>query len=105
MIARDSGEGEQASGQGKQAGDKAGKDYYEAEVTIAELESVLFKEMELPNLQQKEQANIITDKVEFNDIRKKGLMGNIDKKRTIMTAIKRNAIVQFYAPKRLLALL
>lgn len=92
VIARDSGEGEQAAGQGKQAGDKAGKDYYEAEVTIAELESVLFKEMELPNLQQKEQANIITDKVEFNDIRKKGLMGNIDKKRTIMTAIKRNAM-------------
>ncbi|WP_391119518.1 sporulation protein YhbH [Psychrobacillus sp. L3] len=90
VIARDpSGEG---SGAGKQAGDQAGKDYYEAEVTIAELENILFKEMELPNLQQKEQAEITTDKVEFNDIRKKGLMGNIDKKRTIITAIKRNAM-------------
>lgn len=92
VIARGSEDGESGSGQGKQAGDKAGQDYYEAEVTIAELENVLFKEMELPNLQQKEQADITIDKVEFNDIRKKGLMGNIDKKRTIITAIKRNAM-------------
>ena len=28
---------------------------------------------------------------EFNDVRKKGLMGNIDKKRTILSALKRNA--------------
>ncbi len=92
VIAKGSDEGESGQGQGKQAGDQAGKDYYEAEVTIGELENVLFKEMELPNLQRKEQMDITTDKVEFNDIRKKGLMGNIDKKRTIITAIKRNAM-------------
>lgn len=92
IIAKGSDGGQNGSGQGKQAGDQAGKDYYEAEVTIEELENALFKEMELPNLQQKEQVEITTDKVEFNDIRKKGLMGNIDKKRTIITAIKRNAM-------------
>lgn len=92
VIARGTEGGESGPGQGKQAGDIAGQDYYEAEVTIAELENVLFEEMELPNLQQKEQADITIDKVEFNDIRKKGLMGNIDKKRTIITAIKRNAM-------------
>jgi sporulation protein YhbH len=92
VIARDSGNGENASGQGKKAGDQAGKDYTEAEVTIAELEDVLFKELELPNLKQKEQAETTFEKIDFNDIRKKGLMGNIDKKQTILTAIKRNAI-------------
>ncbi|MFJ7969806.1 sporulation protein YhbH [Psychrobacillus sp. NPDC096389] len=92
VIAKGSGEEKDGQGKGKQAGDQAGKDYYEAEVTIEELETALFKEMELPNLQQKEQMDIVTDKVEFNDIRKKGLMGNIDKKRTIITAIKRNAM-------------
>ena len=56
------------------------------------MQNVLFKELELPNLQQKEMADITTEKIEFNDIRKKGLMGNIDKKRTILTAIKRNAM-------------
>lgn len=92
VIARDPGNRERASGQGKQAGDQAGKDYTEAEVTIAELEDVLFKELELPNLKQKEQAEATFEKIDFNDIRKKGLMGNIDKKQTILTAIKRNAI-------------
>ena len=92
VVAREPGKGQQAAGKGKEAGDKAGQDYTEAEVTIAELEDVLFGEMELPNLEQKEQAEITTEKIEFNDIRKKGLMGNIDKKQTILTAIKRNAI-------------
>src|SRR5690606_39020397 len=30
--------------------------------------------------------------IEYNDIRKTGLMGNIDKKRTMMSAFKRNAM-------------
>lgn len=92
VVAKGSGDEKDGAGQGKQAGDQAGQDFYEAEVTIAEIESALFKEMELPNLQRKEQADIITDHIEFNDVRKKGLMGNIDKKRTIITAIKRNAM-------------
>lgn len=91
VIAKGSGD-KKAAGQGKEAGDKAGQDYYEAEVTIGEIENALFKDMELPNLEEKERADIVTDNIEFNDIRKKGLMGNIDKKRTIMTAIKRNAM-------------
>ncbi|WP_430789778.1 sporulation protein YhbH [Virgibacillus flavescens] len=94
VIARESaeqGDGKSGAGKGQQAGDKPGEDYYEAEVSLAELESALFKELELPNLKQKEQAEIINEKVEFNDVRKKGLMGNVDKKRTILTAIKRNA--------------
>lgn len=92
VIARDpSGQGKSGTGQGKKAGDQPGIDYYEAEVSLAEIEEVLFKELELPNLEQKEQAEIQTEKIEFNDVRKKGLMGNIDKKRTILTALKRNA--------------
>lgn len=90
VIGRDpSGEGK--DGAGKKAGDQPGKDYYEAEVSMAELEEVLFGELELPDLKQKDQAEITTDEIEFNDVRKKGLMGNIDKKRTILTALKRNA--------------
>ncbi|MFC4558422.1 sporulation protein YhbH [Virgibacillus kekensis] len=94
VIAREPGkpqQGKGGSGEGKKAGDQAGEDYYEKEVSLAELEEALFKEMELPNLEQKEQDEITIEDVEFNDVRKKGLMGNIDKKRTILTAIKRNA--------------
>ncbi|MFD2043475.1 sporulation protein YhbH [Ornithinibacillus salinisoli] len=91
VVGREPGKGKNGPGQGKKAGDKPGKDYYEAEVSLEELEDALFKELELPNLKQKEQAEIVTEKIEFNDIRKRGLMGNIDKKRTILTALKRNA--------------
>ncbi|AXI10171.1 sporulation protein YhbH [Oceanobacillus sp. 143] len=91
VIAREPGEGDNGQGKGRQAGDKAGSDYYETEVSIAEVEEALFKDLELPNLQKKEQAEITTEKIEFNDVRNKGLMGNIDKKRTILTAIRRNA--------------
>ncbi|HLR40714.1 MAG TPA: sporulation protein YhbH [Virgibacillus sp.] len=90
VVARDPN-GKEGAGQGKKAGDQPGEDYYEAEVSLAELEEALFKELELPNLEEKDQAEIVTEDVEFNDVRKKGLMGNVDKKRTILTALKRNA--------------
>lgn len=93
VIAREpaNGDGAQGKGRGKKAGDQPGTDYYEAEVSIEEVEEALFKDLELPNLQRKEQDEIIVEKIEFNDVRKKGLMGNVDKKRTILTALKRNA--------------
>lgn len=92
VIARDPQAAQQGPGKGQGAGNKPGEDYFEAEVSIMELQELLFKELELPNLQRKEQDEIIVEDIQFNDIRKKGLMGNIDKRRTILTAIKRNAL-------------
>ncbi|WP_027956624.1 sporulation protein YhbH [Halobacillus kuroshimensis] len=79
-------------GNGDGAGDQAGDDYYEAEVSLAELEEALFKELTLPNLDEKEKDNILHTDIEFSDIRKTGLTGNIDKKRTMLEAYKRNAL-------------
>lgn len=92
VVARDRGKGQATPGQGQEAGDQPGTDYYEAEVSVEELEEILFAEMELPNLQPKAEENIVTHDIRFNDVRKKGLMGNIDKKRTILEAIRRNAL-------------
>ncbi|MDS9473095.1 sporulation protein YhbH [Sporosarcina pasteurii] len=92
VVARDGEQGKGGAGKGSKPGEQPGEDYYEAEVSLAEVEEALFKELELPNLKRKEQAEIVIEKVEFNDIRKKGLIGNIDKKQTILTAIKRNAM-------------
>lgn len=92
VVARDGSDKKQGPGKGQGAGDQAGEDYYEAEVSLMDLEEALFKELELPNLQQKERDNIIHTDIEFNDIRKTGLTGNIDKKRTMMSAFKRNAM-------------
>ncbi len=91
VLARDPSDNA-AAGKGQGAGDQAGEDYFEAEVSIEELENILFSEMELPNLQRKDQDEIQIEDIRFNDIRKKGLMGNISKKRTLLEAIKRNAL-------------
>lgn len=92
VIAREPGGTKAGSGKDGNAGDQPGEDYYEAEVSFMELEAMLFKELELPDLEQKEEDNVTVEDIEFNDIRKTGLMGNIDKKRTILSAYKRNAL-------------
>lgn len=92
VIARDMGDGQSGPGKGKGAGDQPGADYYEAEVTVEELEDILFQDLELPNLQRKRQEELQTQDVRFNDIRKKGIMSNVDKKRTILETLKRNAL-------------
>ncbi|KKO53692.1 sporulation protein YhbH [Paenibacillus sp. DMB20] len=78
-------------GQGEKAGDQPGQDVVETEVNIEELENMLFEELELPLLQPKEKEQIETQSIVFNDIRKKGIMSNIDKKRTILENLRRNA--------------
>ncbi|MCD7035132.1 sporulation protein YhbH [Metabacillus sp. GX 13764] len=93
VVARDGGSPQQGPGKGQGAGDQAGEDYFEAEVSMMELEEALFKELELPNLERKELDQNTVENIEFNDIRKTGLMGNIDKKRTMMTAFKRNSMM------------
>lgn len=92
VIAREPGGDTGGSGQDGSAGDQPGEDYYETEVSMMELEEMLFKELELPDLEEKEEDNVTVEATEFNDIRKTGLMGNIDKKRTILSAFKRNAM-------------
>lgn len=92
IIARDGSSGQPGPGKGQGAGDQPGEDYYEAEVSLMEIEEALFKELALPKLKRKEQDNVLTEHIEFNDIRKTGLMGNIDKKRTMLAAFKRNAM-------------
>ncbi|KOP81546.1 sporulation protein YhbH [Cytobacillus solani] len=92
VVARDGSASQKGPGKGQGAGDQPGEDYFEAEVSLMEIEEALFKQLELPNLKRKEQAENLVENIEFNDIRKTGLMGNIDKKRTMMTAFKRNAM-------------
>lgn len=91
-MARGGAEGQKGAGKGQGAGDMPGEDYFEVEVSLMNIEEALFKELELPNLKRKEQDNIVVEDIEFNDIRSTGLMGNIDKKRTMLAAFKRNAL-------------
>ncbi|AGA58767.1 Stress response UPF0229 protein yhbH [Thermobacillus xylanilyticus] len=79
-------------GAGEGAGDQPGEDVIEAEVTLEEIETMLFAELELPFLSPKDKNRLQTKDIRFNDIRKKGLSSNIDKKRTILENLRRNAL-------------
>jgi len=81
-----------SGGAGEGAGDQPGEDVIEAEVTLEEIETMLFAELELPFLSPKDKSRLETKDIRFNDIRKKGLSSNIDKKRTILENLRRNAL-------------
>lgn len=91
ILARENGR-KQGAGNGPGAGEEPGIDVYEAEVTYEDLAAILFEELQLPNLDDKKRPLIAHDQPEFRDVRKRGLMSNIDKKRTLIESIKRQSL-------------
>jgi sporulation protein YhbH len=86
--------GDQAGkpGQGSRAGDQPGVDYIEAEIAIDDLAAILFEDLGLPNLERKQTETLEANSLKFNEVARKGVMGNLDKRRTIRENIKRNAL-------------
>jgi sporulation protein YhbH len=82
----------QQPGRGRTAGDQPGVDYYETEFTVDELAEMIFADLGLPNLKEKGQQEVLSDRLRFDDVRKVGILPNLDKKRSILQAMKRQAI-------------
>ncbi|MCL6576995.1 sporulation protein YhbH [Kyrpidia sp.] len=82
----------QAGGMGQGAGDAPGMDYYETQVELEEIEEMVFADWRLPNLQKKEEVQSSADGLAWTDVRPKGLTGNLDKRRTLLTHLKRNGL-------------
>lgn len=78
-----------ARGDGSRAGDEPGVDYYEADITVDELAELIFADLGLPNLERKFKPELEVDAYEFKDVRRHGIMSNIDRRRTLIEAIKR----------------
>lgn len=83
-------EGDKQKGSDK-AGDQEGEEYYEAEIELEELIEMMLEDLKLPRLDPKKQNNITTKEIEYDDVRKRGKMSNIDKKRSLIENLKRNA--------------
>jgi uncharacterized sporulation protein YeaH/YhbH (DUF444 family) len=79
-------------GKGSKAGDKPGHDYLVAELPFDRLAAILFKDWELPGLKPKQSRELEEEHVVWNEVRKRGQMSNLDKRRTILQNIKRNAL-------------
>ncbi|HKP85033.1 MAG TPA: sporulation protein YhbH [Blastocatellia bacterium] len=89
VIAREGQQG-QGTGQG-QGGDQPGHEYYEAEVDIDEIAKLIFEDLHLPYLEDKAKQAVQSKTTKFTDIRRSGILSNLDKRRSIIENIKRNA--------------
>ncbi|BDG62022.1 sporulation protein YhbH [Caldinitratiruptor microaerophilus] len=91
VIAREDGTAE-GPGRGPGAGDMPGHDYYEAEITVDDLGELIFEDLGLPHLDPRKRPDLTSRQYRWEDVRKQGLRANIDKKRTMLEALKRNSL-------------
>jgi hypothetical protein len=82
---------EKGKGKGDKAGNKEGEESYEVEITLDELASYLFDELELPDLEKKQFKNILDDKLKRSGYRNQGIRPRLDKKETLKRKLKRKA--------------
>jgi sporulation protein YhbH len=78
-------------GDGNEAGTEPGEEYYESEMTIDEIQKMVFEDLELPNIKPRQNPVLEHDQDVFNDIRHKRTPNNIHLGRTVMQNILRNA--------------
>ncbi len=73
------------------AGEEAGKHMFEVEVSLEELTQMMLADLNLPWLEQKpqRQSPVVTHR--YTDIRRTGSLANLDKRRSLLTNVKRNA--------------
>src|SRR5215210_2250588 len=81
----------QGPGQGPGAGDQPGQEYYEAEVDIDEIAKLIFEDLHLPYLEDKAKQAVQSKTTKFTEIRRSGILSNLDKRRSLVENIKRQA--------------
>lgn len=89
VIAR---EDQAGAGIGPGAGDQPGQEYFEAEVDIDDIAALIFEDLQLPYLEEKNKQAVQSRTTKFSEIRRTGILTNLDKRRTILENIKRHAI-------------
>lgn len=80
---------DKANGKPDKPGDKPGEEYYDVEVTLEELAYYLFKDLELPDMEQKQMQEIMSDKLKRKGYRKDGIRPRLSKKESAKQRIKR----------------
>lgn len=84
-------DGEAGEGKDKKASEGAGDNYYEAEIDLEDLIEMMLEDLKLPRLDPKKKADLKATDIRYEDVRKKGQMSNLDKKRSLIENLKRNA--------------
>lgn len=85
---------ENQQGQGQEPGDagnRPGQDYYEADVNIDEIAALIFEDLHLPYLEEKSKQAVRSTTTKFTEVRRVGALSNLDKRRSILENIRRQA--------------
>jgi len=72
-------------------GDQPGELTYEVEVPLDELTRMMLEDLALPWLEEKPERQVTTITHRHTDVRRRGSLANLDKRRTLLANIKRNA--------------
>ena len=85
------GQKKKGKGKGKpdKPGNKPGEEYYDVEVTLEELAYYLFKDLELPDMEQKQMKEILSEKIKRKGYRSEGIRPRLSKKETAKQRIRR----------------
>ncbi len=79
-------------GKGAGAGDEPGEAELEVELIMEELQQLVFEDLGLPNLKPKTKQVMESDKISFDESRRKRTATNLDLRRTVEANMKRNAL-------------
>ncbi|MDO8599963.1 MAG: DUF444 family protein, partial [bacterium] len=82
---------EPGQGRGSGAGNEAGVETYETEITLEEIQKLVFADLGLPFLQPKQNQQLESETTVYDDIRPNRSPNNLDFFRTIEQNMKRNA--------------
>ena len=81
--------GKKVKGKPQKAGNKPGEEFYEVEVSLDELTEYLFKDLSLPELEQKKMKEIMSEKFRRKGYRNEGIRPRLSKKESAKRRIKR----------------
>jgi sporulation protein YhbH len=95
-ISRGQEIGKKKSGKkpGKKPGNEKGDEFYEVEISLDELATYLFDDLELPDLEKKRFKQITETKLKRKGYRTKGIRPRLDKKKTLRSKLKRKAVAK-----------
>ncbi len=89
VLGRRAGDGN-GPGDG-QAGDQPGEQTYEVDVPIEDITRMMVEDLALPWLKEKPDRQIVSESLEYKNLRKRGAMANLAKRPMLLANVKRNA--------------
>lgn len=93
VIGREGQNGQPGAGSGQgPAGNEGGQEFYETDIDIDELAAMIFEDLQLPFLEERANKAVPARTTRFTEIRRTGAISNLDKRRSIIENLKRNAV-------------